>query len=130
MKMVSILVVDFDNSTRRTFKRILSKQGFSVDEAKEGEEAIKKLKINHYDAVLLSFQLPDMQGIDLLFFLEKSIPNAQRIIVTGFPSLSNTIQALEAGADAYFVKPVNPSNLVLVIEEKLRKDRKLPVKYN
>ena len=130
MKMVSILVVDFDDSTRRTFKRILSKQGFSVDEAKEGEEAIKKLKINHYDAVLLSFQLPDMQGIDLLFFLEKSIPNAQRIIVTGFPSLSNTIQALEAGAEAYFVKPVNPSNLVLVIEEKLRKDRKLPVKYN
>ena len=130
MKMVSILVVDFDASTRRTFKRILSKQGFSVDEAKEGEEAMKKLKINHYDAVLLSFQLPDMQGIDLLFFLEKSIPNAQRIIVTGFPSLSNTIQALEAGADAYFVKPVNPSNLVLVIEEKLRKDRKLPVKYN
>ena len=129
--MVTILVVDYDESTRRVFKHILVKRGFSVHEAKDGEEAIRKMKTIRYDAVLLSFELPDMHGIDLLFFLKKSVPNALKIITAGFSSLDRGIQAVEAGADAYFAKPVDPEKLILVIEEELREERnKLPTHYN
>ena len=87
--------------------------------AKDGEEAKKKMKNNTYDATLISFVLPDMDGIDLLLFTTKTMPNAAKIITTGFPSLKDGIRVIEAGADAYFSKPVEPEELVRVIEEKL-----------
>ena len=83
------------------------------------------MKNKPYDASLISFVLPDMNGIDLLIFTTKSMPNAAKIITTGFPTLRDGTKFIEAGADAYFSKPVNPEELVLVIEEKLALPRKV-----
>lgn len=93
--------------------------------AKDGEEAKEKMKSKTYDASLISFVLPDMNGIDLLLFTTKSMPNAAKIITTGFPTLRDGIKFIEAGADAYFSKPVNPAELLLVVEEKLILPRKV-----
>lgn len=92
--------------------------------AKDGEEAKSKMKNNNYDAALLSFVLPDMDGIDLLFFTHKTMPKAAKIVTTGYPNLRDSIKVIEAGADAYFSKPVNPEELVRVVEEKLTQREK------
>ncbi len=60
-----------------------------------------------------------MDGIDLLLFTTKTMPSAAKIVTTGFPSLNNSIKAIEAGADAYFSKPIDPNELISVVEEKL-----------
>lgn len=122
----TILIVDYDKSTCRVFREILRKQGFAVDVAKDGEEAKKKMKNNSYDATLISFILPDMDGIDLLLFTTKTMPNAAKIMTTGFPSLKDGIRVIEAGADAYFSKPVEPEELVRVIAEKLETQENKP----
>ena len=83
------------------------------------------MKNKTYDAALISFVLPDMNGIDLLIFTTKSMPNAAKIITAGFPNLKDGIKCIEAGADAYFSKPVKPEELVLVVEEKLALPRKV-----
>ena len=93
--------------------------------AKDGEEAKENMSNKTYDAALISFVLPDMNGIDLLIFTTKSMPNAAKIITTGFPNLRDGIKFIEAGADAYFSKPVKPEELVLVVEEKLASPRKI-----
>ena len=111
-------------STLRVFKQILRRQGFKVDTAKDGEEGKEKMKNMSFDAVLISFSLADMDGIDLLLFTTKSMPNAAKLIATGFPSLRNGLKAIEAGADAYFSKPVSPEELILVIENKLEQVRR------
>ena len=121
----TILIVDYDPLTSRVFKQIFRKRGFTVDTAKDGEEAKKKMTSKTYDASLISFVLPDMNGIDLLIFTTKSMPNAAKIITTGFPTLRDGIKFIEAGADAYFSKPVKPEELVLVVEEKLALPRKV-----
>lgn len=90
-----------------------------MDTAKDGEEAKKKMKNNTYNAALISFILPDMDGIDLLFFTAKTMPTAAKIVTTGFPNLKNGIRVLEAGADAYFSKPIQPEELVRVVENRL-----------
>ena len=108
----------------RVFKRIFQIRGFTVDTAKDGEEAKKKMKTKAYDAALISFVLPDIDGIDLLLFTTKSLPDAAKIITTGFPNLKTGIKVFEAGADAYFSKPVKPEELVLVVEDKLRMTKK------
>lgn len=119
-KTKKILIVDYDASTCRVFKQIFQKRGLTVDVAKDGEEAKERIKKCTYDAALISFVLPDMHGIDLLLFTTKNMPNAAKIITTGFPSLSNGIKVIEAGADAYFSKPVKPEELILVVEQKLK----------
>jgi two-component system response regulator HydG len=117
--MRTILIVDYDASTCRVFKEIFRKTGFAVDLAKDGEEAKAKMKGNPYDAALISFVLPDMDGLDLLLFTSKTMPKAAKIVTTGFPNLRNGIRVIEAGADAYFSKPVNPEELLRVVIEKL-----------
>ena len=120
---MSILVVDYDEGTLRTFKKVLQKRGLEVESAMDGEEAKQKIKAKSYDAVLVSFRLPDMDGIDLLLFMRTSLPRAAKILVSGLDSLNYGIRAVEAGADAFFAKPVSPSRLVMIIEEKLKQQK-------
>ena len=115
----NILIVDYDVSTSRVFKQIFQKQGFRVDVAKDGEEAKRKMDDSYYDCALISFVLPDIDGIDLLLFTAKTMPYAAKIVTTGFPSLKDGIRVIEAGADAYFSKPIEPEELIRVVEEKL-----------
>lgn len=120
----TILVVDDDKSILRTFTRILQKAGYTVEVAETGKEAIEKVKTNCYDVALIDVRLPDMDGTDLLPTMQKKIPDAAKIVVTGFPSMENGIKALDGGADAYLVKPLKPEELIALIEEKLREHQK------
>ncbi len=92
--------------------------------AKDGEEAKRRIETSDYDCALISLILPDMDGIDLLLFTAKTMPNAAKIVTTGFPSLRNGIRVIEAGADAYFSKPIEPEELIRVVEEKLELTKK------
>jgi two-component system response regulator PilR (NtrC family) len=92
-----------------------------ADTAKDGEEAIKKTKNNFYNLALIDIRLPDMEGIELLHKLKDSTPKMIKIILTGYPSLDNAIDAVNKGADGYLIKPVNMSVLNEKIEEHLKK---------
>jgi len=116
----SILVVDDDKSILRTFTRILQKAGYNVDVAETGNEAIEKAEKNKYDLTLVDIRLPDMDGTDLLIKLKDDMRDTVKIVLTGFPSLEVGVKALDAGADAYLVKPVKPEELLMLIDEKLK----------
>ena len=116
----SILVIDDDKSILRTFTRILQKAGYNVDVAETGKEAIEKAEKGKYDLALVDVRLPDMDGTDLLIKLKDSMRDTVKIVITGFPSLEVGVQALDAGADAYLVKPVKPEELLMLIDEKLK----------
>lgn len=116
----TILVVDDDKSILRTFIRILQKNGYEIDSAETGKEAIEKANRKHYDLALVDVRLPDMDGTDLLAKIKKPLQNTIKIMITGFPSLESGVKALDEGADAYLVKPVKPEELLMLIEEKMR----------
>ena len=115
-----VLVIDDDKSILRTFTRILQKNGYEVDVAETGKEALEKSQGQSYDLALIDIRLPDMDGTDLLIKMQKIIPDAAKIMITGFPSLETGIKALDEGADAYLVKPVKPEELLALIEEKFK----------
>ncbi len=115
-----ILVVDDDKSILRTFTRILQKSGYTIDVAETGKEAIEKSKKQHYDLALIDIRLPDIDGTELLVKLQKTMYDAVKIMITGFPSLETGVKALDEGADAYLVKPVKPEELLALIEEKFK----------
>jgi len=116
----TILVVDDDKSILRTFARILQKNGYEIDTAETGKEAMEKAENRQYDLALVDIRLPDMDGTDLLAKLKKPLQNTVKIMITGFPSLETGVKALDEGADAYLVKPVKPQELLVLLEEKLK----------
>ena len=116
----TILVVDDDKSILRTFTRILQKNGYEIDVAETGMEAMEKADTQHYDLALVDIRLPDMDGTDLLVRIKKQLKNTIKIMITGFPSLESGVKALDEGAEAYLVKPVKPEELLMLIREKLK----------
>jgi len=116
----SILIVDDDKSILESLKDILQSEGYSVDTVETGREAIEKSSDRFYNLALLDIKLPDIEGTELLTKMHRDTPRMMKIMITGYPSLENAVKALNLGADAYVMKPVNPGKLLKVVEEKLR----------
>ncbi len=119
-----ILIVEDDENIRETIKNILEQSGYDTDVAKTGQEAERKTKTKFYNLALLDIKLPDMEGTKLLAKVHDTTPKMVKIMVTGYPSLENAMEALNQGADAYVTKPVKPAKLLALIEEKLEKQSK------
>ena len=122
-KRARILVVDDDESIRRTITSILEEKGYTVDTAENGKEAIRKSKTKFYNLALIDIRLPDMEGTKLLTAMKETTPKMVKIIVTGYPSLHNAVEAVNRGADAYVLKPFNVERTLKTIEEQLEKQK-------
>ena len=120
-KSVRILIVDDEESIRIATAAILEDEGYTVDTAANGKEAIEKANVNFYNAALIDYRLPDMEGTELLTSLKETTPRMAKIMVTGYPSLHNAVTSVNKGADAFLMKPVNIETLLETIRELLQK---------
>lgn len=118
-----ILVVDDDESIRKVLKTVLEEEEYVVDTAENGKEAIKKSNVNFYNLALIDIKLADMEGTKLLTSMKPNTPKMVKIILTGYPSLENTIEAVNKGADAYILKPFNMDDVLSKIKEHLKKQQ-------
>ncbi|MEM4733952.1 MAG: response regulator [Candidatus Bathyarchaeia archaeon] len=118
-KHVRILVVDDDADIRNSLKAILTDEGYAVDVAANGKEAIEKSERVVYNLALIDICLPDMVGTELLCRLRETVPRMRKIIMTGYPSVDNAIDAVNLKADAYLVKPLNVDELLKTIQAHL-----------
>ncbi|HDJ05117.1 MAG TPA: response regulator, partial [Candidatus Bathyarchaeota archaeon] len=99
----SILIVDDDRAILSSLEKILQLEGYSVDTAETGREAIEKAKNRFYNLMLLDIKLPDMEGTELLRAVDETEPKMVKIMVTGYPTLENAVKSLNLGADAYLM---------------------------
>jgi len=114
-----ILVVDDDVNIRKSLEAILSAEGYDVDLAANGKEAIRKTESTTYNITLIDIRLPDMDGVELLTRMRDTVPKMRKIIITGYPSVQNAIEAVNRKADAYLVKPLDAAKLLLTIKTHL-----------
>jgi len=115
-----ILIVDDETSIRELFKLILEAQGYEVETAETGLQALRMFQERFYNLVTIDIRLPDMEGTKLLKELHRCSPKSMKIMVTGYPSLENAVNSLNIGADAYIIKPVEPDDLVNTVKVKLK----------
>jgi len=120
-EIAKILVVDDDESIRKTLKAVLEDEGYIVDTAENGQEAITKSETQFFNLALIDIRLPDMEGTNLLTAFNQTTPRMVKIIVTGYPKLDNAVGALNKGADAYILKPFNVPNMLEQIRKHLKK---------
>ncbi len=118
-----ILIIDDQKTIRRSLKLALEREGYLVETAENGREAIRRSEEEFYNVALADFRLPDMDGIELLTKMRETVPKIVKIIITGYPSLENAIEAVNRGADGYVVKPYTMEGLLLKIKEHLQKQQ-------
>jgi DNA-binding NtrC family response regulator len=120
-KRARIIVVDDDESIRKTLAAILEEEGYFVDTAESGKEAMLKTNSNFYNLALIDVRLLDMEGTTLLTRIKETVPRMRKIIITGYPTVHNAMEAVNRNADAYLVKPFDVGKVLFVIREQLKK---------
>ncbi len=115
-----ILVVDDDPQIRRVMRVTLTGQGYEVDDAKEGETALEKLRDGRFDLVLLDMNMPGMGGLDTCRAI-RAVSEIAIIMLTVRDTEIDKVEALDAGADDYITKPYNPPELLARIRAALRR---------
>jgi len=116
-----ILVVDDDEGIRKTLSAILQDEGYEVDTAESGKEAILKSNAGFYNLALIDVRLLDMQGTELLTRIKDTVPRMRKLIITGYPTVHNAMEAVNRNADAYLIKPFDMGKLLFVIKDQLRR---------
>lgn len=119
-KLARIIVVDDDESIRKVLATVFEEKGYTVDTAENGKQAIEKTEKNFYNLGLFDIRLPDIEGTELLAKVKDTTPRMRKIIVTGYPSLPNAVEALNKGADAYILKPFDMDKVLQTIKEQLK----------
>jgi len=116
----SILVVDDEERIRRLLRMYLEKEHYTIDEAEDGETALRMALENDYDLILLDVMLPGMDGVDVCsqLRLKKATPI---IMLTAKGEESNRVQGFEVGADDYVVKPFSPREVIYRVKAILRR---------
>ena len=118
---IRILIVDDEESIRIATAAILEDEGYTVDTAKNGKEAIDKSNANLYNIAIIDYRLPDIEGTELLSSFRETPPKTMKIMVTGYPSLQNAAASVNKGADAFLMKPVSIETLLKTIREALER---------
>jgi CheY-like chemotaxis protein len=116
--MPCILFVDDDSLTLEAYDKIFSLCGYKVLLAESGQVALKVVKDHSIDLIVLDMRLPEMDGLEILRYL-KSNPISSEIpvvIVTANPE-SIAQKALEAGAQYYLIKPINPDKVREILHQ-------------
>ncbi len=101
------------------FTRILQKEGYNVETAETGREALEKIRSNKFDVALIDMKLPDVNGLDLLPLLKETAPSMVKIMITGYAVVDGKAGALKLGADDFFKKPIPPPVLLEAIKTHL-----------
>lgn len=122
-----ILIVEDDSTIRVTVGNFLARQGFSVEMAENGEQALDLLKTRSFTLVLLDLHLPDMHGLDILATIRESDDRPLVLIMTAYPEVRTAVAALKAGAYDYINKPFDLEDLLELIgrgieTQKLRRE--------
>ena len=116
----TILVVDDEPQIRRVLSTMLTSQGYPVVEARSGEEALEKIRGERVDLVLLDVNMPGMSGLETCAQIRRS-GDVPIIMLTVRNSERDKVQALDAGADDYVVKPFGAEELLARIRAALRR---------
>jgi two-component system, OmpR family, phosphate regulon sensor histidine kinase PhoR len=120
MSTTRILVVDDEYGVRSGIRQILELEGYEVDEAATGEEALALFEQNQYAVALLDYRLPDMDGLTVLAAIKKSGRELMTCMITAYANIDTAIAATRQGVDFFLPKPFLPDDLLSVVETLVR----------
>jgi len=118
---MAILVVDDDKRLRNALRRVLVSNGFEVEVASDGDDALARLRAQAFDAVVLDVMMPGSDGIEVCEQLRAAGDQLPVLMLTARDAVRDRVAGLQAGADDYLVKPFANEELVARVRALLRR---------
>jgi two-component system nitrogen regulation response regulator NtrX len=119
--MPNILIIDDEKAIRNVLREILSNEGFTVEEAPDGEEGLKKFAAGTYDVVLCDIKMPKLDGIEFLQKVIESGTDVPVIMISGHGNIETAVDAVKKGAFDYISKPPDLNRLLITIRNAMDK---------
>ncbi len=120
-----ILIVDDDQGMRGTLSEILEEEGYILESASSGKEATDRISKEFHNVALIDIRLPDISGIELLERIKQISPDTVVMLITGYASIETSVKALDLGAEAYIIKPLDIDKVKGSIHNALEKQKLL-----
>ncbi|MCJ7587821.1 MAG: response regulator [Candidatus Aminicenantes bacterium] len=114
-----ILVVDDEATVCRSIRQALLCEEYEIDIAMSGEEALRMAENKDYEVMVVDLMMPGLNGLDLLRSINAKNSSARIIMVTGYPTMKNTLRAMQIGAFDFLPKPFLPSDLRKIVARAL-----------
>ncbi len=121
--MTKIMIVDDDPTFSLMLKSYLTNKGFDVTDVLTANKALKLVKEQKYNAILTDFRLPDFDGLELINEIQKIQPAVPVILMTRYGDIRSAVNAIKAGAFDYVTKPVNPDDLLNIINNAIQESK-------
>ncbi|HXG39282.1 MAG TPA: response regulator [Bacteroidota bacterium] len=118
---INVLIADDEESLRATIAAWLGDEGFEVDQAADGLEAIKKVQGRDFDIALLDIKMPGANGLEVLRFIKKNSNPTEVVMMTGMSDVGMAVEAMKLGAKEYLTKPVDLDQLVPQLRSLIKK---------
>jgi DNA-binding NtrC family response regulator len=118
-----ILLVDDEPLNLDLLEQELSELGYFIDKTEKGTEALQLIMEACPDLVLLDYQMPEMNGIEVLTEIRKSHADLPVVIITAHGTIERAVEAIKSGADDFITKPFDPDHLALVVKKALDRSR-------
>jgi len=114
-----ILIVDDEITVCKSIRQALLHPDYEIDMALSGEEALQKDEEKRYEVIIADLMMPGLSGLDLLKGLKAKNTQAKVVMVTGYPTMKTTVQAMQIGAFDYLPKPFLPAELRALVTRTL-----------
>ncbi len=114
---MKILIVDDEVNLLQSLGDVLRSKGFMVGTARNGLEALDRLKERFFDLIIADLKMPRMGGMELLEVLRERYPQTTVVILTGYGTVKSAVDAIKRGAYDYLVKPFVPDEILLIIQK-------------
>lgn len=119
--MLKILIAEDDHELRRLFAHVLIKNGYSVKEVSNGQEALDAMEQEYYDLIISDVMMPVMDGYELVRLLRETENTTPVLMITAKDAFDDMRRGFLSGTDDYMVKPVNVNEMLLRIQALLRR---------
>jgi CheY-like chemotaxis protein/chemotaxis protein CheY-P-specific phosphatase CheC len=129
MGETNILIVDDEDAIRLSLSILLKREGYNVDEASSGNQAMEKLAKERFDLVISDIMMPGMDGVELLKQVKESDSHTDVIMITAYASLERAIDSLKFGASDFIQKPYE-NRVILDAVKKVVEEQDLQAKYS
>ena len=120
-----VLVVDDEENIRKLVRMCLTKAGYDVEEAENGEEGEKIIRAKDnplmVDVILCDIRMPKVNGIEAIAFFQKEFPSVPIVVITGFPDTEMAVNLLKKGVVDYVPKPIDSDKLLAVVAKAMAK---------
>lgn len=116
-----ILIVDDEQGIRELLISEFKRLGYEVFHAVNGEDAISKIQVEKVDIIITDMKMPKVDGLDLLKFAKENSPETEVILITGYATVENALEAMRSGAYDFIQKPFNIDELSALVEKAMEK---------